>query len=483
MTWFASGIAFAGIGTDIEADGAFTQAFSELTDATGAADLRVPPDILLGAANRAALRWNGGDDVATPFLSGDERRRQSRLRLDVGRDVVAADRSFVTFIVPPGSDELSLTFVDDGILSAVTARSAQTAWGRPLFEGAADTYVLVDAFVGDSTTRWTALAKVTDGIARISLRLGGQIAVLLGTRLRVRADARAARDTDPTWHERLHGLERRTEFAHLVSKHPRLHAAPSGPTPIAVFVHGTFSSCVPALPSVAGLVGATPLYRFEHDTMRPVMENVDELIDLLQQVGSSEVTLLGHSRGGLVATAAACNLASITKVLTFGTPHNGTPLAASHDDLLGYAVASIGTGVKSILDGGLSAAHLGSMLPPGGLPDGWTDMLPHSSFINLLRRLPRQAVTAYGGIFDGAQPMLGIGPALSSMAMVELMGGDNDLVVDIASSKPYELAGDVLDQVHHFGYFDNPLAQGHIKQALQPPLPPAASAATNPWKH
>ena len=420
------------------------------------------------ASNRAAGRWNGDSDVATPFLvqRDDEGIRQSRLRLDVGRDVVAADPSFVTFAVPPGADELSLTFVDDGRLSVVTAFSERWTIGPRRLDVGEDTYILVDAFVGDSTTRQTAMARVTDGIARIRLRLGGRVAVLLGARLRVRAFARAARDTDPSWRERLRGLEQKPEYAHLVSKHPSVQTVTADPAPIAVLVHGTFSSCVPALPAVSGLTGAIPLYRFEHDTMRPVMENVEELVEVLKRIGSSQVTLLGHSRGGLVATAAACALPAITEVLTLGTPHNGTPVAAAHDDLLGYAVASIGTQVKSVLDGGLLSAHIGSMLPSGGLPDGWTDMLPHSSFIKLLRRLPRPAVTAYGGIFDGGQPDLGIGPAIGAMAMTELMAADNDLVVPTSSSKPHDLPGEKLDQVHHFAYFENAFVQDRIKQAL-----------------
>lgn len=470
MTWFASGIAFAGLGADIEGRGAFADALPNIADIAGADDVRISVERLAGAASRAVRRWTGDDDLATPFLSRDaDRRRQSRLRLEVGRNAVAADRSFVTFIVPPGADELTLTFLDDGLLSAATSLSPHWVGGH--LDSGEDTYVLVDAFVGDSTIRQTAMAKVTGGLARLTLRLGGQIAVLLGTRLRVRAHTREMRDTDPSWDDRLHSLERKAEYAHLAMKHPTLHAATRGPAPIAVLVHGTFSCCVPALPALSGLAGTTTLYRFEHDTMRPVMENVEELVDLLQQIGSTEVTLLGHSRGGLVATAAASNSPSVTKVLTFGTPHNGTPLAASQDDLLGHAVASIGTQVKSILDGGLYAAHIGSMLPPGGLPDGWTDMLPHSSFIRLLRQLPRRAVTAYGGIFDGAQPGLGLGPALSSMAMAELMDGGHDLVVPVISSKPYELPGAELEQVHHFGYFDDAVARTHIKQALQPTTP------------
>ncbi|MFJ2755574.1 hypothetical protein ACIO3S_08255 [Nocardioides sp. NPDC087217] len=481
MTWISSGPAFGSPGFALDEDGAVESAIDEAGGFAEAADQVFTARDTSAAIDGAVRRWRGDADDADPFLARrDVPGRRSLLQLEIGRDLAVADTAFASFVVPPGVEELSLTFVDDGETSTVSALAGFRRNGFVL-SGRDDqhTYILVDAFIGNSTTRQTFLAKVTNGIASVFLRLHGQVAVILGVRLQVYADRREARDTDPTWIERLHAVEQRPEYVHLTQQHPQLRSAPSGPAAIAVLIHGTFSSCVPALPDVSPLAGTTPLYRFEHDTLRPVAENVDDLISALKRIDSTQVTLIGHSRGGLVATMAAADLSTITQVLTLGTPHNGTPLAAAGDNLLGYALATFGTQFKSILDGGLRAGHVGSMLPQGHLPDGWTDMLPHSSFIRLLRRQPRKGVTAYGGAFDGAQPGLGILPGLAAETMTFLTAGDHDLVVPLDSSKPAELPGQELAQVHHFGYFTDRTVQAAIQKALQPPTVPSPTAHSN----
>jgi hypothetical protein len=96
-------------------------------------------------------------------------------------------------------------------------------------------------------------------------------------------------------------------------------------------------------------------------------------------------------------------------------------------------------------------------------------MLPHGSFINTLMLLDRSTVTAFGGQFDGTQAGLGSGPHLASVAMTEGFAGDHDLVVPTGSSKPDDLEGAVLSQVHHFGYFKDPTVQQAIAAALDGP--------------
>lgn len=466
MTWFASGITFASSGTSLDDEGAIDAALLSATDGADFLDgFQFTGRDLNGAVLRASGRWRGDDDTVTPLLRLDSRQP---LRVQIGQDFAEADRAFGAFVAPPGAQELSLLFVNDGLNEAVSAVSGSAQPSYPLrdFDGI-ETYVLVDAFIGASTTRQTFLAKVIDGTASFTLRLGGHLAVILGTRIRVFAQQRTTRDTDPTWLDRLNAIEQRPEHLLLAAKHPRLQAAPSHPSPIAVLVHGTFSSCVQALVDVSPLAGSVPLYRFEHDTLRPVADNVDELVACLKASGSEHITLIGHSRGGLVATMAAADLAAIKQVLTLGTPHKGTPLAAAGDNLFGYAVATIGTQVQSVLDGGLRAAHIQSMLPAGHLPDGWTDMLPHSSFIRLLGRLPRTVVEAFGGTFDGDKNGFGLLPGIAAETMSALMADENDLVVPLESSCPVELLGTSLEQVHHFGYFKNPAVRIAIKEALQ----------------
>lgn len=465
MTWFASGTTFGQISRGLDQDGAIREALLEPFRDLG---VLLTDNVTQAAVLRAADRWEG--EGATPFLSRrDGQDRPAPLVLDSETDRTQADSAFATFVVRPGTEELTLTFFDDGLNMLVTSFSDQPEVARAVLGGEEDSYVLVDAFIGDSTVRSTALARVRDGVAHVRLRLGGRVAVLLGTRIRVAAERRAARDRDPFWEERLARLESDPKHAALAEKHPQLKNAPKTDEPIAVLVHGTFSSCVPVLADVSGHVGDTPLYRFEHDTTRPVTANAGELLSLLTHISSPHVTLIGHSRGGLVATLVSAQLDSTKNVITLGTPHRGTDVVSSIDNLLGYAAAAAGTQIQSILDGGMQAAQFASALPPGHVPDGWSDMMPHGSFINTLALLDRSTVTAYGGKFDGAQAGLGTGPHLASLAMADAFKGDHDLVVPTDSSKPDDLDGAVLPQVHHFNYFEDSTVGQAISDAVGGP--------------
>src|ERR687888_156158 len=76
-----------------------------------------------------------------------------------------------------------------------------------------------------------------------------------------------------------------------------------------------------------------PMAVFDHDTFLPVDHNAVELADLVdEKLGTlDEVSLVCHSRGGLVARAAIDlmpdALAQRMRLHTLGTPHLGTPLA------------------------------------------------------------------------------------------------------------------------------------------------------------
>jgi pimeloyl-ACP methyl ester carboxylesterase len=102
---------------------------------------------------------------------------------------------------------------------------------------------------------------------------------------------------------------------------------------------------------LAGDLGTTPVY-VRYNTGRHVSENGDDLVTLLSRlvaawpVPVTDIVLIGHSMGGLVARSALYRaqerkapwLSRVTRLVCLGTPHSGAPLerrVAQFVDLLG----------------------------------------------------------------------------------------------------------------------------------------------------
>jgi len=129
---------------------------------------------------------------------------------------------------------------------------------------------------------------------------------------------------------------------------PELRSAyPNAKSRVAVFVHGLCETDeawkrgagrhVPYGHRMEIELGYTPVY-LRYNTGRHVSENGRQLAQLLEQlvaewpVPVDEITLIGHSMGGLVARSAchygaggAC-VGKVRHVFTLGTPHRGAPL-------------------------------------------------------------------------------------------------------------------------------------------------------------
>lgn len=451
MTWLATGPVVLSM-ADRRGESAATAAFGGgwLEEQQFARDEL--PNIQAAVA-RAARRWDGLDAAVLPFFErpadAERPRGVADSIIDSRGPEVFAESSFVVGVVPPNVEEVELIFVDDGRNLAVSA--AGGPYGGFRLEDHGDTYVLVDAFIGDNTRRTVAMQRVVDGVARVPLRVASKVGALLGTVLRVKGAAHSEMSQDSRWARRLAEAEQ----AHPVvaSDHPRLGPAAANEPSIVVFIHGTASTCLPALANVSGFQSA-PLFRFEHDTMVPVAQNAEELVAILERLGSPQVKLVGHSRGGLVSMLASSIYPNVERVTTFGTPHGGTPLATGIEGLLSYSTLAAASPLGSVLAGGFAAAAFGSGLPRGRLPDGWADMRPEASFIRTLRHLPAKNAHAIGGTFDADQPDLGVGPNATSSAAWSLFNADNDLVVPLTSSCPAHLSHLVVQQVDHFSYFD-----------------------------
>lgn len=459
MTWIVSGPAQAAIGQNLMQPGSTVTAFDGLRQSVEFAERSFGPDIaraLSLAISRATARWEGqSDDGAVPLRPAreDEVDLPPSLAEDGSLDIdgvfAVVEPIFLAVAVPPGVEEVELTFLDDGQSVAFPGDHVSSPFGWRMSRDG-DTYVMVDAFIGGGTYRVAGLQRVVDGFARVRLRLRGGVTSFIATVMRVPAAARAAGNRDISWQARLNKAEKKHKAAS--EKYPRIDCPLTIPHgQIAVFVHGTMATCLPALAD-AGHHAQLPTYRFEHDTMRPIAENAEQLVARLIDGGSPEVKFVGHSRGGLVALLAGTMYSKTKMVTTFGTPHAGTPLASAMDGLLAYGTVAAGIGAGSVLAGGLTASILGSSLPGGRLPDGWTDMEPHSSFIRMLPHLKVPAANAYGGTFNTSSD-LGEGPLFAVDTALKFFRSPNDLVVPLASSCPPHIPSAVVDQVHHFEYF------------------------------
>lgn len=98
-----------------------------------------------------------------------------------------------------------------------------------------------------------------------------------------------------------------------------------------VAVHGTMACALPLAAELRQLVRNYPaVLRFEHDTWLPISDNAKQLTEAVTRLELDQVTLVAHSRGGLVARECAARLRKSTqldvRVITLGTPFEGTPM-------------------------------------------------------------------------------------------------------------------------------------------------------------
>jgi hypothetical protein len=139
-----------------------------------------------------------------------------------------------------------------------------------------------------------------------------------------------------------------------------------------------------ALPNLALLHPLKiPAYRFEHDTFFEIAENGTKLVEAIRAfgAGAKRIYLVAHSRGRLVARFAAESLGEDrVQVLTFGTPHQGTPLANGGRRLVPVLLA----GGRTVIHGVFSwdpASLAGKLLLnwklPKSLPAGIDEMRPN----------------------------------------------------------------------------------------------------------
>jgi hypothetical protein len=243
---------------------------------------------------------------------------------------------------------------------------------------------------------------------------------------------------------------------------------PSTEQRVMVVVHGTGSCAVPAAEAIrkAGVPG--PIYRYEHDTFVSIAANARELATLAQRLQSPALVLACHSRGGLVGRRAAYLLrtempGTPVQVLTFGTPHDGTPLANLPPKEIGavYLLGFTNHGGRPYPDPVTAAFRY--LRHARETPAGIAEMRPACGVLELLNQTADPALDSWGGCYDCGSGPTGFGPAMKVAFGREVFSGaDNDLVVATASATSRGTAHEIL-HCSHFDYFDQAGVLSHLK--------------------
>jgi pimeloyl-ACP methyl ester carboxylesterase len=256
---------------------------------------------------------------------------------------------------------------------------------------------------------------------------------------------------------------------------------------VIIFVHGLLSIDVglfdPLIRRLRTALGEDVVFLgFPHNTLTSIDTNGELLMREIERVAGMQgprIALIGHSRGGLVARSAAARLfkrnaswqQKIAGCVTFGTPHEGCPLAEAPNDFLGTLIAiqaaQGGNGFFSLANA-LGYAHLEKSL------DGIRDLRPadaKDSYLIKLRDLERASAPAKS---ERALEILAVGGKvkeysglLKSLARRMLAGHDSDLVVETRSSLSRFLPHREETDCDHFNYFnDYGMNSDHIQKVI-----------------
>lgn len=89
------------------------------------------------------------------------------------------------------------------------------------------------------------------------------------------------------------------------------------------------------------------VFQFNHNSVRYSSETLNNLNNLINEIGSSDIQLVGHSMGGLIARhyIEKFNDDRIKSIVTIGTPHKGSRLGKYLDN--SFLKPILGTSGKS----------------------------------------------------------------------------------------------------------------------------------------
>ena len=290
---------------------------------------------------------------------------------------------------------------------------------------------------------------------------------------------------DPTAHRRL--IQMTESYPQVAASYPDLARAASSQWDAAtVFVHGTVSCGIQGLKDLVGFTPDQPIFRYEHDTFHAVRENGSELAELIStKLSVNRLLLAAHSRGGLVARFAADELArkayrADIQVFTFGTPHQGTPLAAMGGQFLNLLYKLGGIVLKAIPITSLLGKAYSFLISCPTLPPGIQIMREDSEELVLLNTYgDGNRVSSWGGYFPIHTGNSGFGILTTGALLGALSGIGHDLVVPTHSALGFGRPQPVL-QCSHTQYFEHPEVQAAIRNFYPAPVAVPAAAGTAP---
>ena len=324
---------------------------------------------------------------------------------------------------------------------------------------------------------WTTMRQQGGGFRASVAGIGGYVVARVLRRL---TRQQPTLQRDPTFQHRL---------SQICGRHPAIAASCADLAQVRdvqshddaiVFVHGTVSSALQRLKDLCPAAQFRhSIYRYEHDTFLPIVENADELVRMIRaSLRARRLLVVGHSRGGLVARIAVAQLRSDqypgeVYLQTFGTPHDGTPLADSGGQFLNLAYTLGCEMIGSIPAISPAVAAYSYVINCPVLPPGIDVMRESSSALRVLNAVSDPTRTrCWGSAFNIANGPSGFGTFVTG-ALVGMMSGiDHDLVVPTASALAFGQTEPLLN-CSHLDYF----AQPAVQQAIGAIAPAAAVAA------
>ncbi len=236
-----------------------------------------------------------------------------------------------------------------------------------------------------------------------------------------------------------------------------------------------------------------------HNTLTSITENADQLIRLLKaKLGDCDARILFvcHSRGGLLARQVAAsafhdkscsNLRSrFVGCVTFGTPHEGAPLAEREKPMQKLAaLLVIGSGTGNLLSVVELLAYYRQEKEIRGVDDLAPSSVRQGKFLQNLQEKERDTtndpvkerylpILPVGGDFAGGSSQ---GKTRLKRVFQHISGfllrGENDLIVELSSSRPAigfndVIKGGLLTYCDHSGYFDDDqVRQQHFNTVIE----------------
>lgn len=414
----------------------------------------------------ASVSRRAVQELSTNAIAELRNREDKELIRVIGRHFHL--RTLVILPVTGSEAEVELTYEFDEkekVLDGSPFTGSYTLdWRAYLGRGTA----IIDGRTGPSNFSGTApirLKFVVRGLPRVPGLLVGYVLRQTGRLLDI------SFPRDPTFPSRRQQAE--LDHKALANQIPSVDAVAGITRPmIAIFIHGTHSHGLESLKDLAPLQpGQCSLFRYEHDTFLPVSSNANELAQIIQRYFSTpNLTLIAHSRGGLVARLTKLVLEKMKypspiRVMTFGTPHCGTPLINNlqQNVSLLFRLGKLGIlGLPSLTPLNYVLSCLTNVRV---IPEGVSFMETGSHGLETLNLLDDPTNTeCWGAVFDPRNPKGGYGVVLDGILSGVLYGADNDLIVPTTSALGFGRPRQVLD-CGHSGYFREPLVRGEINQA------------------